>query len=416
MQLADLEARGRLTRSAGRHHRHRRRRRRPARTRRWCGSSRRPTPPSRSPTSRRSRAAAHDAGAYVVVDNTFATPLRPAAADAWAPTSSCTRRRSTSPATPTRCSARVVTPDDQLYDVLKGRRDLVGAIPGTFEAWLALRGLRTLHLRVERAESNAPELVRPPAASTRAVDEVRYPGFGGDRLDRARRRRRTRPTCCRAVDVTVGARHLARRRRVDVRAAPPVEVRAGHHPGRRWCGSASASRTSRTCGPTCRAGASTAPGRRACRTSEATRAGHDRCPVARCSPVARSPLVPRGLRRSVALGLGVAGDERLHHLRGGHPAVDDGLDVLGDRGVDADLARPAPAATSRTSRPRRPGGSRRRSPRWSCRGRASRRTSGCATAARSRWRPGRRGRPDPSGSAGWRPSPSRAGRSRPGRG
>ena len=44
--------------------------------------------------------------------------------------------------------------------MLKGRRDLFGAIPGTFEAWLALRGLRTLPLRIERAQANAQELVR----------------------------------------------------------------------------------------------------------------------------------------------------------------------------------------------------------------------------------------------------------------
>ena len=50
-------------------------------------------------------AAAHEAGAYVVVDNTFATPLLPAAARRWAPTSSCTPRPSTSPVTPTSCSA-----------------------------------------------------------------------------------------------------------------------------------------------------------------------------------------------------------------------------------------------------------------------------------------------------------------------
>ena len=62
--------------------------------------------------------------------------------------------------------------------MLKGRRDLIGAIPGTFEAWLALRGLRTLHLRLERAESNARSLVDRLAGHP-AVTEVRYPGFGG---------------------------------------------------------------------------------------------------------------------------------------------------------------------------------------------------------------------------------------------
>jgi cystathionine gamma-synthase len=71
----------------------------------------------------------------------------------------------------------IVTRDDQLHDVLKGRRDLVGAIPGPFEAWLALRGLRTLPLRVERAQANAQELVRR-LAERDDLTEVRYPGFG----------------------------------------------------------------------------------------------------------------------------------------------------------------------------------------------------------------------------------------------
>ena len=62
-------------RRAGRHHRHRRGREGLRRTPRWSGSSRRPTRRSRSPTSPPIVAAAHEAGAYVVVDNTFATPL-----------------------------------------------------------------------------------------------------------------------------------------------------------------------------------------------------------------------------------------------------------------------------------------------------------------------------------------------------
>jgi cystathionine gamma-synthase len=54
---------------------------------------------------------------------------------------------------------------------------MVGATPGTLEAWLALRGLRTLHVRLERAQANAQELVRRMAEHP-AVSEVRYPGFG----------------------------------------------------------------------------------------------------------------------------------------------------------------------------------------------------------------------------------------------
>ena len=104
-------------------------------------------------------AAAHEAGAYVVVDNTFATPLRqrPLTMGADIVVHSATKYLS---GHSDALLGAIVTADDQLYDVLKGRRDLVGAIPGTLEAWLALRGLRTLHLRVERAESNATELAR----------------------------------------------------------------------------------------------------------------------------------------------------------------------------------------------------------------------------------------------------------------
>jgi cystathionine gamma-synthase len=122
-------------------------------------------------------AAAHEAGAYVVVDNTFATPLRqlPLTMGADLVVHSATKFLAGHSDT---VLGAVVTTDDALYDVLKGRRDLVGAIPGTLEAWLALRGLRTLHLRVDRAESNAAELARRLAEHP-AVAEVRYPGFGG---------------------------------------------------------------------------------------------------------------------------------------------------------------------------------------------------------------------------------------------
>src|SRR5262245_36057089 len=121
--------------------------------------------------------AAHEAGAYVVVDNTLATPLRqqPLTLGADLVVHSATKYLSGHGDT---MLGAVVTADDSLYDVLKGRRDLIGAIPGTLETWLALRGLRTLHLRLERAESNARTLVERVREHP-AVTEVRYPGFGG---------------------------------------------------------------------------------------------------------------------------------------------------------------------------------------------------------------------------------------------
>jgi cystathionine gamma-synthase len=121
--------------------------------------------------------AARDAGAHVVVDNTFATPLRqrPLTLGADLVVHSATKYLSGHADV---MLGAVVTTDDQLYDVLKGRRDLAGAVPGTLETWLALRGLRTLHLRVDRAESNAQDLARRLRGHD-AVSEVRYPGFGG---------------------------------------------------------------------------------------------------------------------------------------------------------------------------------------------------------------------------------------------
>jgi cystathionine gamma-synthase len=121
-------------------------------------------------------AAGHDAGASVVVDNTFATPLlqKPLEVGADIVLHSVTKFLAGHSDV---VMGALVVRDDQLYDVLKGRRDLLGAIPGTLEAWLALRGLRTLHLRLERAQENAQELARRLTA-TSAFEEVRYPGFG----------------------------------------------------------------------------------------------------------------------------------------------------------------------------------------------------------------------------------------------
>jgi cystathionine gamma-synthase len=120
--------------------------------------------------------AAHAAGAYVVVDNTFATPLlqRPLDHDADLVVHSATKFIAGHSDV---LMGAVVTRSEELLDVLKKRRDLVGNAPGPFEAWLALRGLRTLAVRLDRAQANAQELVRRLAGHP-AVAEVRYPGFG----------------------------------------------------------------------------------------------------------------------------------------------------------------------------------------------------------------------------------------------
>jgi cystathionine gamma-synthase len=121
-------------------------------------------------------AAAHDAGAYVVVDNTFATPLLQQPLDLGADLVVHSATKFISGHSDVVMGA-AATRSDELYDVLKKRRDMIGAIPGAFEAWLALRGLRTLPLRLERAQANAQELVRRLTGDSR-LSEVRYPGFG----------------------------------------------------------------------------------------------------------------------------------------------------------------------------------------------------------------------------------------------
>jgi cystathionine gamma-synthase len=116
------------------------------------------------------------AGALLVVDNTFATPIlqRPLELGADVVVHSVTKYLSG--------HSDVLLGVAVAHDVdLAGRlvefRGLLGAIPGTFEAWLALRGLRTLHLRVERAQANAADLAGRLAAHP-GVSRVHYPGTG----------------------------------------------------------------------------------------------------------------------------------------------------------------------------------------------------------------------------------------------
>jgi cystathionine gamma-synthase len=120
---------------------------------------------------------AHEAGVTVVVDNTFATPLlqRPLDLGADVVLHSATKYLAGHSDV---VLGVLVTRDEATYQAFDQRRRGFGAIPGPFETWLALRGMRTLALRVERAQDNAQAL----AAQLRthaALEEVRYPGFGG---------------------------------------------------------------------------------------------------------------------------------------------------------------------------------------------------------------------------------------------
>lgn len=121
-------------------------------------------------------AAAAGAGALSVCDNTFSTPLlqRPLALGADVVVHSVTKYLSGHADV---LMGATVTADPGLQERLLTARTLDGAIPGPMETWLALRGMRTLHLRMERSCANAAQLAQR-AADHPAVQRVRYPGSG----------------------------------------------------------------------------------------------------------------------------------------------------------------------------------------------------------------------------------------------
>ncbi|MFF0904695.1 UNVERIFIED_CONTAM: aminotransferase class I/II-fold pyridoxal phosphate-dependent enzyme [Kocuria sp. CPCC 205316] len=123
-------------------------------------------------------AAARARGVLTCVDNTFATPLlqRPLVHGADIVVHSVTKYLAGHSDV---VLGAAVTSDPALRARLKGHRSLHGAIPGPFEAWLALRGMRTLAVRVERSAATAGELARRLQRHP-AVLEVRYPGLPGD--------------------------------------------------------------------------------------------------------------------------------------------------------------------------------------------------------------------------------------------
>jgi cystathionine gamma-synthase len=122
-------------------------------------------------------AAARAAGARVCVDATFSTPLvvRPLELGADLAMHSATKY--------------LAGHSDLLMGVLVARpgqaeglrlqRSLTGAVPGALECFLALRGVRTLAVRMQRAQENALELAGRLAEHPR-VSRVRFPGLPDD--------------------------------------------------------------------------------------------------------------------------------------------------------------------------------------------------------------------------------------------
>lgn len=124
-------------------------------------------------------AAAREHDVTVVVDNTFSTPLRqrPLLVGADVVVHSATKFIAGHSDV---LLGLVVVKEAALRSRLLGRRTLAGSVPGPFEAWLALRGLRTMALRLDRSEANAGELATRIQAAG-GYRELRYPGLPGDR-------------------------------------------------------------------------------------------------------------------------------------------------------------------------------------------------------------------------------------------
>lgn len=121
-------------------------------------------------------AAAHAVGALILVDNTFATPIlqTPLVLGADVVMHSVTKAIG---GHSDLLMGALVARDGDLAERLRTRRTLLGGAPSAFDCYLALRGIRTLAIRVERAQANAQQIV-PMLAAHPAVSRVRYPGFG----------------------------------------------------------------------------------------------------------------------------------------------------------------------------------------------------------------------------------------------
>src|SRR5690349_16650645 len=119
-----------------------------------------------------------DRGARVAVDNTFATALlqRPLAFGADYVLHSATKFIG---GHSDLLSGIVVARDAAGASTVRRRRQLAGGTPGALESYLALRGLRTMPVRLERAQQSAGILARRLAEHP-AVDRVRYPGLPAD--------------------------------------------------------------------------------------------------------------------------------------------------------------------------------------------------------------------------------------------
>src|SRR5882724_703545 len=120
-------------------------------------------------------AIAAEAGAKLVVDNTFATPYlqSPLGLGADVVLHSTTKYLGGHSDV---VGGALITSDDELNEQFAFLRNAGGAVPGPFDAWLTLRGIKTLAVRMERHSDNA-ERVAAALAVHPKVSHVHYPGL-----------------------------------------------------------------------------------------------------------------------------------------------------------------------------------------------------------------------------------------------
>jgi len=118
---------------------------------------------------------AHEVGARLVVDNTFATPYlqTPLALGADVVLHSTTKYLGGHSDV---IGGALITDDAELDEQVAFLQNGAGAVPGPFDAWLTLRGIKTLAVRMERHCDNAERIVATLQAHP-AITSVRYPGL-----------------------------------------------------------------------------------------------------------------------------------------------------------------------------------------------------------------------------------------------
>lgn len=123
-------------------------------------------------------ALAHEAGALLAVDSTVATPVlsQPLALGADLVMHAATKYLGGH--SDLVAGALVTREDSEFWQRVRKVRAQVGGTLGSFEAWLLLRGMRTLHLRVRAATASAQRIAEHFAAHP-AIERVLYPGLPG---------------------------------------------------------------------------------------------------------------------------------------------------------------------------------------------------------------------------------------------